>query len=57
MNSEAIALPHLTSFREEVSLSQMSTFICQELLYEIQRNAQHSDGKTRSQRIWASYVT
>ena len=57
MNSEAIALPHLTSFTEEVSLSQMSTFIYQEFLYEIQRNAQHSDGKTRSQRIWASYVT
>ena len=34
----------------------MWTFICPQLLCEIQTNVQHSDGKTRSQRIWAFYL-
>ena len=43
INSETTALLHLTSFTEDVSLSQIQAFICQQLLYEIQANVQHSD--------------
>ena len=41
MNSETTALLHLTSFAEDVSLSEILAFIYQELLYEIQTNVHH----------------
>ena len=37
MNSETTALLHLTSFAEDVSLSEILAFIYQELLYESRR--------------------